>query len=82
VSAALLARFHSGATFPRLPFEPVSLEEYDAAMAGVEGRRKVATFADALAKHDSAEVELSPEAACSSVACIAAADRAELITAP
>ena len=28
ISAALLARFSANATFPRLPFEPISKEEY------------------------------------------------------
>jgi ribonucleotide reductase class II len=82
VSAALLARFHSGETFPRLPFEPVSLEAYDAEVAQVQARRKVKTFAEALERYDSPEVELTPDAACTSTACLTAADRAEMIENP
>lgn len=78
ISAALLARFDANATFPRLPFEPISKEEYDEQIERVAIRgEQCHSFHQALAKHDSADFELSSSAACTSAACIAAADKAE-----
>lgn len=39
ISAALLSRFDDHATFPRLPFEPISKEEYEKRMAEVDTSR-------------------------------------------
>jgi ribonucleotide reductase, class II len=47
-SAALLARFDGGETFPRLPFEPISKEKYDELWAGVLARRKNSSFDELL----------------------------------
>ncbi len=71
VSAALLARFDSLETFPRLPFEPVSKERYQELMAGVEGRRKTADFGASLQQYDFpiAQTEAGP-AGCDSDKCL------------
>lgn len=77
ISAALLARFDANATFPRLPFEPISKQTYHDLMAEVLERRTDGDFHHALARHDSSDIELTSEAACTSAACIAQADKAE-----
>ena len=79
ISAALLARFDvDGGTFPRLPFEPISKEVYDEMVERVAIRgENCKDFHQALAKYDSADVELTTSAACTSAACIASADKAE-----
>ena len=77
ISAALLQRFDArGGAFPRLPFEPISRQDYDILCADVEARRQL-PFRTALQKHDDKR-ELAPqESACSSPACLANAERAE-----
>ena len=77
ISAALLQRFDArGGAFPRLPFEPIDKETYERLSAEVE-QRKTLPFRAALQKHDD-ERDLAPqESACSSAACLAAADKAE-----
>ena len=77
ISAALLQRFDaSGGAFPRLPFEPISKETYERLQAEVDSR-KAAPFALALKHHDD-DRDLTPqESACSSAACLAAADKAD-----
>ena len=77
ISAALLARFDANATFPRLPFEPITKEQYDTEMGNVQRRQKDANFHRALARYDSPEVELTSENACTSAACLAQADKAD-----
>lgn len=54
ISAALLARFDSLESFPRLPFEPISREVYEQLVKEVEARRKPGTFHEHLARHDAA----------------------------
>ena len=77
ISAALLQRFDArGGAFPRLPFEPIDKETYDRLQAEVEAR-KVMPFALALANHDDNRDLAPSESACSSAACLAAADKAE-----
>lgn len=79
ISAALLARFDANATFPRLPFEPITKEQYDLMVTRVNGWRlptdEELGFTGVLSKYDSADYELSTEAACTSAACIAKADQ-------
>ena len=77
ISAALLQRFDaSGGTFPRLPFEPIDKATYDRLSAAVKERKQM-SFRDALDKYDD-ERELTPqESACTSAACVAAADKAD-----
>jgi ribonucleotide reductase, class II len=43
VSAALLARFDSNQTFPRLPFEPISKEIYQQSLLDIEARKTANT---------------------------------------
>ncbi|MEB3338958.1 MAG: ribonucleoside-triphosphate reductase, adenosylcobalamin-dependent, partial [Leptolyngbyaceae bacterium] len=52
VSAALLARFDDHQTFPRLPFEPISRQQYEELVEGVEARRKTYDFYTALSNYD------------------------------
>jgi ribonucleotide reductase, class II len=70
VSAALLARFDSGDSFPRLPFEPITKEKYDEEVAKV-AERKIGEFEDIL---NSIVQEETPEqegpAACDSDKCL------------
>lgn len=81
ISAALLARFDANATFPRLPFEPISKEKYNQLNAAVKAWRlpedEELGFLGVLAKYDNAEFELVTEAACTSAACIAQAEKDE-----
>jgi hypothetical protein len=65
-SVAMLAR--SNAPFPRLPFERVSLEDYDRMVAEVAARRVSDDFTELMFRHHQGE-ESEPEAACSSGAC-------------
>jgi ribonucleotide reductase class II len=80
ISAALLARFDvSGGTFPRLPFEPISKEQYDLAILP---RQVVAETDDRdlleiLAKYDSSEWSIESVAGCTNASCIAKADADE-----
>jgi ribonucleotide reductase class II len=77
ISAALLARFDANATFPRLPFEPISKGVYDEMVERVAIRGEdCESFRRALTNHDDGR-ELSTSAACTSAACIASADKAE-----
>lgn len=49
VSVAMLARFEDLQTFPRLPFEPISREEYAKQLAAVESRKVKDSFEEAYA---------------------------------
>jgi len=70
MSAALLARFDDHQTFPRLPFEPISKEEYDRFQAEVLARRKTPNFFEALQKYDRGFVEEAGPAGCDSDKCL------------
>ena len=72
ISAALLARFDANATFPRLPFEPISKEEYLELQAEVNRRQKNGDFFDALKFHDDGELIEEGPAACDSDKCLIA----------
>ncbi len=54
ISAALLARFDSLETFPRLPFEPIDRDTYDRLVTEVIARRKSGSFHANLLRHDAA----------------------------
>ena len=70
ISAALLARFDANATFPRLPFEPVSKATYDQLHAAVLTRRREEDFFTALQRHDhGVQAEAGPMA-CDSDKCL------------
>ena len=70
ISAALLARFDANATFPRLPFEPISKEEFLELEAEVSRRRKSDDFFAALKKHDDGEMFEAGPAPCDSDKCL------------
>ncbi|MYG38880.1 MAG: ribonucleoside-triphosphate reductase, adenosylcobalamin-dependent [Synechococcus sp. SB0676_bin_10] len=70
ISAALLARFDANATFPRLPFEPISKAVYDQLHAAVLTRRRQEDFFAALQRHDhGGQAEAGPMA-CDSDKCL------------
>lgn len=79
ISAALLARFDANETFPRLPFEPISKEEYD---RQILPRQIVAetddrSLLDILKKFDSSTWSIESVAGCTSEACLAKAESDE-----
>lgn len=72
ISAALLARFDSKETFPRLPYEPIDEATYMALREQVMTRRGMTDFSAALAEHDlraTADLEPAGPAGCDSDAC-------------
>ncbi len=70
ISAALLARFDALQTFPRLPFEPISKQQYETLMQAVLQRRKMADFGALLRQYDRPDLQLVPQAsACEGVTC-------------
>ena len=85
ISAALLARFDANETFPRLPFEPISKEQYERATAIVRARRSVldpdVTMLDLLDIYDREDYELKGAAGCDSDKCLKAeeAPKAQLV---
>lgn len=74
ISAALLARFDANETFPRLPFEPISKEQYERRMAAVLAARSTlsedVTVLDLLEQYDSESYELKGAAGCDSAKCL------------
>ena len=70
ISAALLARFDSYQTFPRLPFEPISKQEYEQLMKEVSIRRKTDNFYTALSRYDLGNLEEAGPAGCDSDKCL------------
>jgi len=70
ISAALLARFSSNATFPRLPFEPISKEEFLSLQTTVMERKVNNDFFDALNKYDIGELSEAGPAGCDSDKCL------------
>ncbi|KYC39708.1 ribonucleoside-triphosphate reductase, adenosylcobalamin-dependent [Scytonema hofmannii PCC 7110] len=70
MSAALLARFDDLQTFPRLPFEPISKEQYEQFMKQVEMRRKTDDFHGVLSNYDFGELMESGPAGCDSDKCM------------
>ncbi len=70
ISAALLARFSANATFPRLPFEPISKEEYLSLQDEVKERKVNNDFFDALNKYDIGELSEAGPAGCDSDKCL------------
>lgn len=80
ISAALLQRFDiGGGTFPRLPMEPISKEEYD---IQILPRQIVAetddrSLLEILNKYDSSEWSIESVAGCTNASCLAKADADE-----
>ncbi len=70
ISAALLARFSANATFPRLPFEPISKQEYITLQDKVIERKVNNDFFDALNKYDVGELSEAGPAGCDSDKCL------------
>jgi ribonucleotide reductase class II len=72
ISAALLARFDSLETFPRMPFEPITLETYNKLFQDVLNRRKSDDFVALLAQYDQKAVEAFNQGAagCDSDKCL------------
>ena len=73
ISAALLARFDANATFPRLPFEPISKVVHDQLHAAVLTRRREEDFFTALQRHDQGSgipAEAAGPMACDSDKCL------------
>jgi ribonucleotide reductase class II len=72
ISAALLARFDSLETFPRMPFEPITLETYNKLYQEVLDRRKSDDFVALLAQYDQKAVEAFNQGAagCDSDKCL------------
>lgn len=70
ISSALLARFDDYQAFPRLPFEPINLDEYNRLVEGVKGRRKIEDFHLALMRHDQGEASEPGPAGCDSDKCL------------
>ena len=77
ISAALLARFDAGATFPRLPFEPIGKEQYEELLSGVKSRRVEEDFHRALLKHDGGVLFEAGPAPCDSDICLKSAEEVE-----
>lgn len=75
VSAAILARFHDKQTFPRLPFEPITKDQYEVLMAIALSRRKNDDFDYLVNLHTPTDFSQSKEAGdgvvgCDSGACL------------
>ena len=70
ISAALLARFDDHQTFPRLPFEPISKQEYEELMQQVENRRDTSNFHNALKRYDFGELMEAGPSGCDSDKCM------------
>ncbi|MGF1497085.1 MAG: ribonucleoside-triphosphate reductase, adenosylcobalamin-dependent [Elainellaceae cyanobacterium] len=70
ISAALLARFDDLQTFPRLPFEPISKEQYEQRMQDVLARRRVADFHQAMTRYETGERMEAGPAGCDSDKCM------------
>jgi len=77
ISAALLARFDSHETFPRLPFEPITLDEYLEMKAEVKRRQVTDDFHAALAKHDGTTLTEAGPAPCDSDFCLKSTSEVE-----
>lgn len=70
ISAALLARFDAHQTFPRLPFEPVTKEQYEQLIQEVKNRRRTNDFYTGLSRYDSKELTEAGPAGCDSDKCL------------
>ncbi len=70
ISVALLARFDDHQAFPRLPFEPISKQEYDRLMQEVLSRRRTHDFYTALMRYDAGELLEAGPAGCDSDKCL------------
>ena len=69
VSMTMLARYDDHKTFPRLPFEPISKEQYELEVKLVHQRRKSDNFYKLICQHSNG-IEYYDEAACSAEGCL------------
>ena len=70
ISAALLGRFDDHQSFPRLPFEPVSKEQYYQLVQDVLKRRRTNDFQEVLMRYDSGELTEAGPSGCDSDKCM------------
>lgn len=73
ISAAILARFDASETYPRLPFEPISLEKYNVLVAEVKARKNFygnKDFLESLNYHAQSYVGDVAPSGCDSDACL------------
>jgi ribonucleotide reductase class II len=70
ISAALLARFDDHQSFPRLPFEPISKEQYEQLRQEVKSRRKTNDFRTALSQYDLSDLGEAGPSGCDSDKCL------------
>lgn len=70
ISVALLARFDDHQTFPRLPFEPITKDQYQQLMKEVVKRRKTDDFHAALSCYDLGELTEAGPAGCDTDKCL------------
>lgn len=70
ISFAVLARFDDNQSFPRMPFEPISKEEYDREIAEMESRRKCESFDEAYDRHYQGPLAESGPVPCDSDKCL------------
>jgi ribonucleotide reductase class II len=70
ISAALLARFDANETFPRLPFEPITKEQYDQLQSEVSSNRVTSDFSLAMEAFGSKSGDGQGPAACDSDKCL------------
>jgi ribonucleotide reductase class II len=70
ISAALLARFDDHQTFPRLPFEPISKQQYEQLMQQVKKQRRTNVFQSALIQYDTKDLSEVGPAGCDSDKCL------------
>jgi ribonucleotide reductase class II len=69
ISAALLARFDANETFPRLPFEPITQDEFERLSQQVKDRRITDDFGLAMSAY-AGGYEAAGPAACDSDKCL------------
>ena len=70
ISSALLARFDDLQTFPRLPFEPISKDQYEELCRQVLARRTTENFHAALERYDAGDLIEAGPAGCDSDKCL------------
>lgn len=70
MSAAMMARFDSNQTFPRLPFEPISKERYDQEMSDMLDRRKSDDFYFSLMQYDIKVEDFAGPSGCDGDKCL------------
>jgi ribonucleotide reductase, class II len=70
ISFAVLARFDDNQSFPRMPFEPITKEEYGQEVAEMEARRTCDSFDEAYDRHYRGPLAESGPVPCDSDKCL------------